>query len=415
MPGNTVDQSATDLSYWNRRCIPMMSSLLKSCGVYSASDQEAQLRFLQEFVLPNLGPHPSGSGTQIPCMLTFSGFPLQPSINLSGSGVAKLRYAFEPLDILSGTAADPAALGPSQRLLAALVSHLGVWPGWIEAFITAFHPTLEGSRQIQAKVLEYFQRNLASSNGEARIQLPNKQPRLYSCFIAFDLEGPSQAMKVYFNPKTKEAETGLPSCQYTFQVLRTLERFENSTAVDMLEQFLAEKQSVGSVEQVGIDCLPESMLPSARVKIYVHVMSNSFQTVRDYVTLNGRLKDPVALEGLSKLREIWHLLLNEPKPIDDEEWEKPVTGYSPMNMQHRLYITYEMKPGNSNPIVKVYVLAQNYAPDDDTIIRNYEQNYSHFGWPWGEDGSYRKIIESALYVIIKATFDDDTVLLTQEF
>ncbi len=97
---------AADFEYWTQRCVPMVSSLLTSCGVYSSGRfffREAQLNFLLKYVVPNLGPRPTGPDANVFSMATFSAFPLQPSINLSNSGVAKLRYTFEPLDTLSGT------------------------------------------------------------------------------------------------------------------------------------------------------------------------------------------------------------------------------------------------------------------------------------------------------------------------
>lgn len=232
---DTTRLSAADLSYWNHQCIPMISNLLQACGVYSPADQDAQLRFLQEFVIPNLGPRPSNPKSQIVSMATFSGFPLQPSINLSNTGCAKARYTFEPLDALSGTTADPFALGPAKRMLSTLSSQLGVWTGWIEAMVSAYHPSPEEVQRVQPNLRQYIANVLTRTTGQEVVDLPEVS-RLWVCFIAFDLDGASQSMKAYFDPKIKEAVTGTPSCQYVFQVLRGLERFGNSQATDMMEQ-----------------------------------------------------------------------------------------------------------------------------------------------------------------------------------
>lgn len=145
-----------------------------------------------------------------------------------------------------------------------------------------------------------------------------------------------------------------------------------------------------------MDCVPENDLPSARIKVYVQTMTNSFQTVRDYVTLGGRRTDSATLEGLSRLRHIWHLLMGEANGIRDEDWNKPLTGFSPM--QHRLYFSYEMKPGNSDPSVKVYIPVQNYAPNDEAVTQNYEAIFRQCGWSWGKEGAYKRVVESVLYV-----------------
>lgn len=233
--GTVAKISKSDLDYWKQRCIPMISSLLDSCGVYASEEKTQQLRFLKDFVLPNLGPRPRGEHSQIKSMATFSGFPLQPSINLSGSGMAKLRYTFEPLDAMSGTESDPFALAPAKNMLVMLANHLGVWTGWIEALITAYHPTSDEVEEIRPKLCHYLKETIARTTGQSDFELP-PMPRMWVSFIAFDLNGSSQAMKVYFDPKIKEAITGIPSCQYTLRVLRNLKRFENRIAVDMLEQ-----------------------------------------------------------------------------------------------------------------------------------------------------------------------------------
>lgn len=123
-------------------------------------------------------------------------------------------------------------------------------------------------------------------------------------------------------------------------------------------------------------------------------MTNSFNTVRDYMTMGGRLTDSATLDGVEKLRELWPFLLHESDGIHDEDWNKPLTGFSPM--QHRLYFSYEIKAANSNPAVKVYTPVQNYAPNDDAIIENYEKNFRHCGWALGQKSNYKRIVESAL-------------------
>lgn len=226
--------SAADVAHWDEKCVPWLTSLLESCGV-SPTDRDAQIRFLQKHVLPNLGPRPSNPESHITSLATLTGFPIQPSINISGAGNAKIRYTFEPLDALSGTPSDPFALGPAKRVLRTLAEHLGVWTGWIEALMSAYYPTPEEVQQIKPKLSQYFKEAVKRLTGKADVEVPDV-PRLFVSFIAFDLDGPSQAMKAYFDPRIKEALTGIPDGEYVLQVLRRLESFGNATAVDMLEK-----------------------------------------------------------------------------------------------------------------------------------------------------------------------------------
>lgn len=231
----TTDIPAEDLAYWKCRCIPMVESLLQSCEAYSITDQAAQLKFLQENVVPNLGPRPTGPESQIISMATFRGFPLQPSINISSSGSTKLRYTFEPLDGHSGSPKDPFALVPAQKVLFQIANQLGVWKGWIEDLVAAYHPTAQEVENTRPKIRQYLKNVLKRTNGQSDLVDFPEMTRMWVCFIAFDLDGATQAMKAYFDPKVKEAATGIPSCRYCYQVIRSLQRFGNYTAVDMLE------------------------------------------------------------------------------------------------------------------------------------------------------------------------------------
>ena len=147
---------------------------------------------------------------------------------------------------------------------------------------------------------------------------------------------------------------------------------------------------------MAIDCVNEASLPDARVKFYVHARSNSFNTVRDYVTLGGRLQDESTLKGLAILRNIWHLLLQEPEGAVDDEFEKPLNDSS--IFCQRLYFSFEMRPGRKFPEVKTYLPTWNYVRSDEETMKNYEEVFRRCGHEWGEEGRYRKVFESALYV-----------------
>jgi DMATS type aromatic prenyltransferase len=161
-------------------------------------------------------------------------------------------------------------------------------------------------------------------------------------------------------------------------------------------RFFAER-SVPSIELVGIDCVDEASLSDARVKLYVHTMSNSFNMVRDYVTLGGRLQDKTTLKGLGVLRDIWHLLLQEPEGLVDDDYSKPLNDGS--MLCQRLYFSFEMRPGREFPEVKTYLPTWNYVRSDEATVQNYEQVFRKCGQEWGEEGRYRKVFESALYVL----------------
>ncbi|GIK05236.1 aromatic prenyltransferase [Aspergillus viridinutans] len=379
--------NAEDLDYWTHHCVPVLSSLLRSAESYLPADQDAQLRVLYEHVLPNLGPRPSVAHTR--SFLTQSGSPFQPSINLS-SGKPQVRYCWELLGHCGGSDSDPFAVEAAREILPSLSTAFGFCTRWTDAFISAFAPTPEEAKVTQAKLPKWLESFTSAASEVPPIK------RLPFAFVAFDLKGPKTSIKAYFNPKAKEIATGTPATEMTWNVLRNLVPCINPASIDVLAQFLTERSVPSTIELVGIDCVDEASLSDARVKLYVHSMSNSFNTVRDYVTLGGRLQDATTLKGLAVLRDIWHLLLQEPEGIVGDDYNKPLNDGS--MLCQRLYFSFEMRPGREFPEVKTYLPTWNYARSDEAIVQNYEEVFRKCGHEWGMDGRYKKVFESALYV-----------------
>jgi dimethylallyldiphosphate transferase len=102
------------------------------------------------------------------------------------------------------------------------------------------------------------------------------------------------------------------------------------------------------------------------------------------------------LKGLAVLRDIWHLLLQEPEGIVDEDYNKPLNDGS--MLCQRLYFSFEMRPGREFPEVETYLPTWNYIRSDEATVQNYEEIFRKCGHEWGWDGRYKKVFESALYV-----------------
>ncbi|POR31661.1 Dimethylallyl tryptophan synthase [Tolypocladium paradoxum] len=372
-----------DLDYWTHHIVPILSSLLKSAGSYSPADQDAHIRALSEYVLPNLGPRPSVAHTR--SFLTQTGSPFQPSINLN-SEKPQVRYCWELLGPHGGSDSDPLGVEAAREILSYLSTAFGFCTRWSDAWLSAFAPTVEEAKELQVKLPRWL-----SSVIPAGAEVPSLK-RLPFVFVAFDLSGPKTSIKAYFNPKAKEIVTGEPATDVTWNVLRSLTPSLNAASIDVLEQFLAERAVPGTVELVGVDCVDEASLSDARVKIYVYTWNNSFNTVRDYVTLGGLLQDKTTLKGLAILRDIWHLLLQEPEGLDDD-YNKPVNDNS--IFYQKLYFSFEMRPGREFPEVKTYLPTWNYVRSDEATVQNYEEIFRKCGYELGDKGRYRKLFESA--------------------
>nr|AFO69285.1 aromatic prenyl transferase [Periglandula ipomoeae] len=376
--------NALDVLYWKNHCMPPLESLLCAAESYSAADKAAQLRILSELVLPNLGPRPSQAIT--PSYLTQSGSPIQLSLNTSSKD-NRVRYCWEMLGVNGGSSNDPLAIQAAKDIVASLSATFNLSTKWSDVLLSTFTVTPNEAHQIINMLPQWIQSFVP---GGVEADPPKRIP---FALTAFDLNGSSIAMKLYVNPKAKEILTGTPAAGAVWDILRNLTPAFKPEAINMLEKFISDVPHPSPIELIAIDCVDEAHLSQARVKLYVHSRSNAFSTVQKYVTLGGRICDEETQKGLKILRSIWHLLLQEPEGILDDEFEKPLNDSS--MLCQKLYFSFELRPGRDFPKVKTYLPTWNYVRSDEETIRNYAAVFRICTHPWGEDGVYGKIFEDA--------------------
>ncbi|KYK60559.1 aromatic prenyl transferase [Drechmeria coniospora] len=376
--------SAADLEYWTAHAVPVLRSLLRSTGSYSSEEQDAQVQFLTKHVLPNLGPRPSVAYTK--SFLTKSGSPIQLSVNLSARKPL-VRYCWEILGPQGGSESDPFAIEAAKNIISHFADTLGFSTQWSDVLMKSFALTPEE----QAGGLLAMERWMAKCiPADAPVKPPKSLPL---AFAAFDLKGDQVSSKTYFNPKVKEIVTGASVNELTWAVLRDLKPALHPEAIDLVQEFLSTRPVPSGIELVGVDCVDEAGLANARVKLYVHSKSNSFNTVREYVTIGGRLKDEATRKSLEVLHEIWPLLLQEPEGLPDDDFDKPLKDAS-MFFQ-KLYFSFELRPGCEHPEVKTYLPTWNYVRSDEETVQNYSAVFRKCGYEWGQEGKYKAVFEDA--------------------
>ncbi|OAA34867.1 P450 monooxygenase [Metarhizium rileyi] len=372
-----------DAQYWSHNFVSPLKSLLNAAGSYTIADQEAQVRLLEKHVLPNLGPRPSKANG--PSFLTQSGSPLQLSLNASSNNC--VRYCWEMLGASRQEGDDPLAIQAAQNIMASLAANFGLSTKWSSALLSAFAVNSKEAQKIVDMLPEWLQSFVPEGVEAAPLK------RIPFALSAFDLKGSSISMKLYVNPKAKEIMTGTPAAGEVWNILRHLTPAFKPEAIEMLEKFFAGIPEPSPIELVGIDCVDEAHLSEARVKLYIHTRSNSFNTVRKYVTLGGIINDEETKTYLDKLHPIWHLLLQQPEGPVDDDFEKPINDSS--MLCQKLYFSFELQPGKDFPNVKTYLPTWNYVRSDEETIQNYEEIFRLCGHPWGEEGVYKKIFTDA--------------------
>ncbi|KAI9037497.1 aromatic prenyltransferase [Aspergillus affinis] len=368
-------KESQSVEYWTQYVRSIMAPLFQAAGSYSPIDQESHLKFMDEFVAPNLGPLPTEPHAPYTPPASLVGSPFDPSINMASSGKAKIRCDFDIVRPAQRAGPDPFAEHASRETALHIASKTGSDTKWMEGLMAAL-------------LLSPEETEFAVANVPPNIAVPPLS-------IGFDFDGSQRTMKCYIPSLRKSIATGRPAKDLFFEALRRLEPMGARLApgLDILEDYLATTPSDVQFMLLGFDCLDPVTHPEARVKCYLHTLSNAFAVVRDVMTLGGRLDDETARARVETLKSIWSILRNEPDDAPmDESWCKPdrvdSTGYS------GLLFTVEITPGEILPDTKVYIPVFQYAETNKAVELNVELMLQKLGNDWGLTGRYRETLRN---------------------
>ncbi|RBR19908.1 hypothetical protein FVER53590_12218 [Fusarium verticillioides] len=354
------------IAFWTKHTKPVLASLLKSVGDYTSEQQDAHLEFLDNYIIPTMGHAPENGRAR--SLLTPNGSPFETSLNNSDSGKSYVRFCYEPV--------FPGSDGVTEDPIPIIAEKTGADLRWFNQFAAEFYPS-----------------------GEDAVILAEKMPkdtiRIPKVFLAFDLKEDNQTMKAYFYPVIKWMTAKKNSDSAGFDLIRRLDPLGPSfgPAIDMIEKYQTKLyQDPPLTVVIGIDCInPEE---GARVKIYIEPQSNTWEAVVQHVTLGGQVTDKTTMEGLAVLRDMWHILINEPEDKEfDEKFSKKILEDKP-DVSGACF-SWELKPGQDVPEVKIYVPLNQYFKNDKDAAEAMEKVFRKRGWTWGIEGTYKKIVSDA--------------------
>ncbi|KAF4456168.1 Tryptophan dimethylallyltransferase 2 [Fusarium austroafricanum] len=351
------------IAFWTKHTKPVLASLLKSVGEYTPEQQASHLKFLDNYIIPSMGHAPEPSRAR--SLLTPNGSPFETSLNTSDSGKSYVRFCYEP--VFPGS--DDVTEDPIPRI----AEKTGADLRWFNQFTAEFYPSEDDARILAEK-------------------MPKDTIRIPKVFLAFDLKEDKQTMKAYFYPVIKWMTSKQNSDRAGFDLIRRLDPLGPAfgPALDMIERYQKKLyQEPPLTVVIGIDCM--SPAEGARVKIYIEPQSNTWEAVQQHVTLGGQLADKTTLEGLATLHDMWNILINEPEDKEiDEKFSKEILQKKPDTSG--ACFSWELKPGQDIPEVKIYVPLNQYFKNDKEAIDALEKVFRKRGWAWGVDGTYKKIV-----------------------
>ncbi|PQE22669.1 aromatic prenyltransferase protein [Rutstroemia sp. NJR-2017a BVV2] len=367
---------SSDEIFWWKICKPAISGLMDHAGTYTPVEKDNNLKFFAQSVTPLLGPQPSSQITSDASPLDVAS-PVEASLNFSAASKPIVRFQFEPLSATVGarTDADPFGQARVRAVLAQMENQaVAVDLQWPKQFIEAFFPI--GSAEIaRVKAKEH--------------ELPFPLDHALTFNIAFDLDGDRRKMKAYFLPMAKSLATGESPEFLTWKTIRSLDPYgvDLSPTVDMLDDYFEGCPDTMAIDMIGIDCAQPS---KARIKVYAHMRTmNSWNTVHHVCTFGGQAQDETRLQGLKIFHSIYHLLLDEQEPQDDNGFNKPMRLSS--SFLGSIMFSFEMLTGCQFPEVKTYVPLWQYGASDGQIAQNLSSVFRKLGWNAAADNYLAKL------------------------
>ncbi|KZL63232.1 tryptophan dimethylallyltransferase [Colletotrichum incanum] len=335
--------------FWRGEISHPLLSLMQSAG-YSLEEQEKYVEFVNQFVVPSLGPRPviTKSGARLPhfdsfCSDDFS--PAELSWNI-GPKHSKIRVGSEPIGQFAGTAKDPFNQDESQVVMSRLL--------------------LQGRGPVDGELWEFFKKHLHVEAKHANEIVSKMAPNehMTTNTISFDLDGELPAPKVYFYPIPISLLANNHAGEIITEVIAQLP-VNLEPAFNYVRDFVyrykrqRDNEYILRLELIAFDAVRPA---DSRFKLYLRTKETCLARVEEVYSLGGALKGPEIDNGLDLIRSFYLHVLGLTAPEEDLPRSTHRTAGIIFNM--------EMKHNSLAPTPKVYIPVRHYGGTDLRIAQS---------------------------------------------
>lgn len=205
--------------YWRQYVRSVMAPLLQAAGSYTLADQESHLQFMDELIAPNLGPLPSEPHAPYTPPASLVGSPFDPSLSMTASGIAKVRFDFDIVAPAQRTGPDPFAENTAREIALHIASRTQSDTRWLKNLIDSLFLSPEETETVAVGM-------------PADIAVPPLS-------VGFDFDGSRRTMKCYVPAVRKSVATRQSSTDIILRALRGLEPMGDLLApsLDLLAEY----------------------------------------------------------------------------------------------------------------------------------------------------------------------------------
>lgn len=307
-----------------------------------------------------MGAAPRSDGVPIKwkSLLALDGTPIEYSWkwNTATSGPS-VRYVTEPISQFSGTELDPLNQQALRELLHRLAAAMpSVDVTWANHFLATLYD------HDNSKVMQ---------EAAAGAQVGS------SLHFAAELRPQGVAIKTYFL-QGKIGPNGLWPAAHWEAAMAQLD--PDNAARAALHQFIASSAEGKLLKPLALSI--DNVAPAkSRLKWYFNNPHTSFASVREIMTLGGRIATPHLAAQLAELQDLIKTVMGLPDDFPDDaeisiatHWDSSrADKFPPGTLSGYLYY-FDIAPGYTLPEVKVYLPVRSYAHNDLNL------GHSLMGW-----------------------------------
>ncbi|KAG8159463.1 hypothetical protein KVR01_011124 [Diaporthe batatas] len=352
--GSASEHLDRNAEYWWDSSGYALSVLLERAG-YTDHAQHKLLDFFLT-VIPSLGPRLSStSPPRWKSFMTDNHVPIELSWDWRTDGEPpKIRFSIEPVGVHAGTHLDPRNQYASAQLRETVARVL---------------PNTD------MEWLDHFQSQL---NGKAvKDMAETVEGHMSKEFYAFDLNGNGSIMaKAYFFPGFKARATE----KSNFDIIRSTISTAPGCSPDKLEALACFQSYVRdpSTPHLEMDMLAIDLVGpvESRFKIYFRIRDTSFASIRNTMTLGGRVQTPEIDQGLGDLRRLYCTLVGAGQ--GQRQMQMIDENVHTQDKDHRtagILYNVEFKYGSRSPKVKVYLPVRHFALSEEGIISTLDEHF----------------------------------------
>ena len=339
---NFFPKAGSDFQYWWRSTGIPFAILLQKSG-YSMDAQCQHLLFYYCCVVPELGAGPNAQGMpkHWRSFMTDNFSPIELSWEWGcGGNNPTVRFSIEPISQQAGTPADPLNQHATSRM------------------VRQFQPLLA---DCDLSLFEHFSNELLSYRYTAEDLAT--QGHKSRTFVAFELGKEGVMLKAYFLPSFKAAELKQSTWELIVKSIENLPSYSPAafSGLSTVQTYLNTSRQGPSIgaELFAIDCVEPTQ---SRLKIYVRSRETNLDSVKDVMTLGGKLDNSDTVRGLEELEKLWRLVLALPEGFSSSD-ELPQRDHRTAGI---LYY-FDIKQGCPTPGVKVYIPVRHYGKNDMAV------------------------------------------------